>query len=58
MEQIKTNERMDFNTFNELSKAFTQVTKFAGTALLIVCGAVVLLKLSKVILQDVKELGL
>jgi hypothetical protein len=45
MEQIKTNEGMDFNTFNELSKAFTQVTKFAGTALLIVCGAVVLLKL-------------
>ena len=58
MEQKKTNEEMNFNAFSDLSESFSRVTKFAGTAVLIVCGAVVLLKLSKVILQDIKELGL
>ena len=41
-----------------VGKTLSGVTKFTGTALLIICGALVTIKLGKIIIKDLKDLGL
>ena len=57
MEQKKSN-KVEFTALNDLVKNLTLVTKFTGTALILVGGAFVLLKISKLMLKEIKELGL
>ena len=57
MEQ-KKNNKVELTALNDLAKSLTQVTKFTGTTLILVGGAFVLLKLSKLMLKEIKELGL
>jgi|SaaInlV_125m_DNA_1040241.scaffolds.fasta_scaffold262456_2 hypothetical protein len=57
MEQ-KKNNKVELTDLNDLAKSLTQVTKFTATTLILVGGAFVLLKLSKLMLKEIKELGL
>ena len=43
---------------NAMSSTLLQVAEFTGVAVVILCGAMILLKASKVMLKDIKDLGL
>lgn len=46
------------NSIKEIADLFTKVTKYAGTTIVIMAGIVVMVKLGKVMLKDVKDMGI
>lgn len=46
------------NSIKEIADLFTKVTKFTGTTIVIMAGVVVVFKLGKVLLKDVKDMGI
>jgi hypothetical protein len=46
------------NSIKEIADLFTKVTKYAGTTIVIMVGIVVMVKLGKVMLKDVKDMGI
>jgi hypothetical protein len=58
MEKKTNNQALDLTAFNDIAQTLTQVTKFTGTAVVLLSGAMILLKVSKIMLKDIKGLGL
>ena len=46
------------NSIKEIADLFTKVTKFTGTTIVVMGGLVLMVKLGKVMLKDVKSIGI
>jgi hypothetical protein len=46
------------NSIKEIADLFTKVTKFTGTTIVVMGGLVLMVKLGKVMLNDVKSIGI
>ena len=58
MKETKEIEKDQEKPFKEAGNSIAKVVKYAGTAVIIMAGMVVMVKLGKAMFKDVKDMGL
>lgn len=58
MKETKDVEKDQQTPFKEAGSSMAKVVKYAGTAVIIMAGMVVMVKLGKAMFKDVKDMGL